>query len=231
VMKLYCWVWRIVWLAISVVPVSVGVSLASPVALFCLGSIVAAVVAATGQPAKTWLASGLLGAAVVAGLWSAGELGVALLALAGVTAPPVVARVGELLGRQHPRHELTNPGSQVRELDPEPLLSAHLWAGPVQALTDDQLVLSWSESFAVLKLTRTIHERLELVNLRQAYLDELESRNATGFDSWLRCRPSPIGIPQSYIEVREAHLDAPSGPTDDGRGGGSEGSNHRRTEP
>lgn len=214
-MKLYRWVWRLVWLAISVVPVSVGLSLAPPPALFCLGSLVAAVVAATRQPTRTWFGSGLLGAAMVAGLWSSGELAVALLVLAGVTAPPVVARVGELLRRQRPRHEPTNPRSQARGLDSVPVLGADLWAGPVHALTDDQLLRSWSESFAVLKSTRTIDERLELVNLRQAYLDELESRNATGIDSWLRCRPSPLGIPQSYFEARDAHLDAPPGPPDD----------------
>lgn len=100
-----------------------------------------------------------------------------------------------------------------------PVLSADLWAGPVHALDDQQLCLSWSESFVALKLARTRDERLELVNLRQAYLDELESRNPAGFESWLRSRAMPIGNPHSFLEAREYDqagnlADPPSDPVD-----------------
>jgi antibiotic biosynthesis monooxygenase (ABM) superfamily enzyme len=60
------------------------------------------------------------------------------------------------------------------------------------------------------KLSRTSDERLELVNLRQAYLDELESRNALGFHTWLRSGAHPVGNPARYLALHEPYRSRPS---------------------
>jgi hypothetical protein len=212
-MRVYRCIWRAVAAVAGGLVIVLGVLVASPVTLFCLGSLVAVAVAAAGGARSAWLASGLLGGPFAAGVWSAGVAGLGLLALGTVTAPAVVARVAELSrGR---RRRPMRPGSGASMIDFEPVLSAESWAGPVRILEDDQLFQAWSASFVELKLTRTTPEQSELVNLRQAYLDELESRNAGAFTSWLRSGAHPVGNPAPFFEIPEAsegHHESPSAP-------------------
>jgi hypothetical protein len=69
-------------------------------------------------------------------------------------------------------------------------------------------------------LSRSSDERLELVNLRQAYLDELELRNAFGFDAWLRSGAQPVGNPARFLTLRAPRPSRP-GPSRTSRPNGS----------
>jgi hypothetical protein len=176
-------------------------------AVICLGLLTATVTAVVGAAydrwaADAWLLAGLLGAAAAA-LSSSGSAGFGLLLLAAATSPPVVTRAGVLrrdtIGR-----------TEVGPVDVTSVLTAELLAGPGHALGDRALCLAWSDSFVAVKLSHTSDERLELVNLREAYLDELESRNAFGFHTWLRSGAHPVGNPARYLALHEPYRSRPS---------------------
>jgi hypothetical protein len=214
-MRVYRYIWGAVATVAGAALVGLGVLVASPVTLFCLGSLVAVAVAAAGGARSAWLASGLLSGAFAAGLWAAGVAGLGLLVLVAGTAPPVVAHIAGL--SRGGRRRAMRPGPGATRVDLEPVLSPESWAGPVHALEDQRLFQAWSESFVRLKLTRTTDERAELVNLRQAYLDELESRHAAAFSSWLGSSARPVGDPTTFFEVPEAPLHQGSPSTPEGR--------------
>ncbi|WP_028642378.1 hypothetical protein [Nocardioides sp. URHA0020] len=201
-MNVYRWVWSACWLVVGAVPVAVGLVVA-PVTVVCVGLLAATATAAVGAghdrwAAHAWLRAGLLGAAVAGGLSASGPAGFGLLVLAAATAPPVVRRAVACR-----RSALGRPGVGVVDLPS--VLTADLLAGPVHALEDGALCRAWSDSFVALKLSRTSAERLELVNLRQAYLDELESRNAFGFHAWLRSGARPVANPARYLALHEPY--------------------------
>ena len=196
-MTLYRRCWATVWLVVAALPVALGLVEAPVVAVFCLATATAAAVAATGRDMHAWLTAGLLGGAVTACLWSTGGAGVGLLALAVATSPPLLTRAVRS-ARQRPSP--TRPrDSTVVELPS--VLTADLLAGPVHALDDVQLCTAWSGSYLALKLCPTAADQLEVVNLRQAYLDELHCRHASAIHDWLRSGARPASSPRSFLDV------------------------------
>jgi hypothetical protein len=179
--------WAATWLAVSAMPIFFGLLVAPPVALFCLGALAAMVTAVLGWRQPTvWLTVGIAMATAAAETWWFGPAGLGVLVLAGATSPPAVSYVARRLRRP------------VVAVDGDPVDADHL-SVLAQCLGDDRLCAAWSESYVALQLAHSPAERLGLVNLRQAYLDELEARNGPGFRTWLRSGARPVGNPRAFI--------------------------------
>jgi hypothetical protein len=158
-------------------------------------------------------ASGLTSALGWAGLWW-----VFLVALAH---PAVGQRLARSLETQAPRAEATQaPMTLVeaaRGLDPpvEGRLARLPAADAVSTLDDEALCRAWRRSFVHLSASRLPARRLELVSLRQAYLDELDRRHPAAVQSWLvsgaRAASNPMPFLERHLEgaPRDGHDDAP----------------------
>ena len=202
--------WTTIWLTLSAVPVFFGLLVSSVPAVFCLAAMTATIAAMMGCRPATWLGAGLLASATIAGLCWLGTAGLGVLVLIAATSPTAVSHVAGLVrrarrhrpgrhrrgrdrsGRRGERH----PGLGVEEPVPADRLVVL-----ARCLDDEQLCEAWSESYVALRRAPTAAERHALVNLRQAYLDELETRNAPGFRSWLRSGARPVENPRAFIET------------------------------
>ncbi len=205
-MRIYRRLWLATWLAIAALPVALGVLVTRPIVMICLGvmAATAAVIAGLRRPSQ-WLTVGLTAAAATAALTMLGGVGLWLVVLAAATAPPAIARLGRWLAlpRWRSRHRRTRSSRHRGPADQAmAVLTADLFAGPVHALDDRILCRAWTDSFLALDRARTPGQRLELVNLRQAYLDELESRHPTGFHAWLASDIGPSGDPGRFLLIR-----------------------------
>lgn len=204
-MDLYRTAWWATWLAVGATPVALGVLVASPVMLVCLGITAAALAAVTGRrDPLLWLGTGLATAAVTAALSWSGSITVGLLLLAAASSPPAVRAAARAVRPDRRRRAGVPATTEPTHPVLASVLSAELLAGPVHSLEDQPLCLAWSDSFVELKRARTVSDRLELVNLRQAYLDELEQRNGYGFRAWLRSGARPLGSPARWLSLHEA---------------------------
>jgi hypothetical protein len=173
---IYRRIWTAAWLAIGVVPVFFGLLVASPVALFCAAVVTAVCLALIADRAPMdCAAAGVVAAMTVAAMWWVGPPALAALALMGATSPSAVAWLAHAV----------RPPQQAADL---------------VALDDTRLCAAWSESYVALQRAQSAAERLAIVNARQAYLDELEARNATGFRTWLHSAARPVGNPQPFID-------------------------------
>jgi hypothetical protein len=73
-----------------------------------------------------------------------------------------------------------------------------------RSLTDRQLCQAWCQSYATLHRSPSAAEMAQTVQRRQAYLDEIERRNAAGLTGWLVSNPSPADDPLPYLmEARD----------------------------
>ena len=181
-MNVYRWVWGSAWSAISVVPVFLGLLIAPPVALFCLGAIAATAAGMAGFRTAGCILAGVVAAMTVGMFWATGPMALALVALAASTSPYVALRIVRRLA-----------GKWAWEPAPDPCAAA-------QGLGTRRLCAAWSESYAELCRAQTLVERLEIVQLRQAYLDELEIRNGKGFRAWLDSGARPVGNPAGFVD-------------------------------
>ncbi len=73
-------------------------------------------------------------------------------------------------------------------------------ADAVGALDDEALCRAWRRSFVHLSACRLPVRRLELVSLRQAYLDELVRRHPAAVQSWLVSGARAAGNPMPFLE-------------------------------
>lgn len=64
--------------------------------------------------------------------------------------------------------------------------------------SDDEILRAWQQSYAVLQQPLSPTTRMAVVNLRAAYLDELELRNPSGVSSWLASTPQPASDVSKY---------------------------------
>lgn len=67
------------------------------------------------------------------------------------------------------------------------------------SLSDDALCLAWRASFSALQSASSPAQRLWVVDERRAYLDELESRNASGVAAWLASGARAAGDPSRFV--------------------------------
>ena len=66
-------------------------------------------------------------------------------------------------------------------------------------LSDDALCLVWRASFSALQNATSSAQRLQVVEERRAYLDELERRNAHGLAAWLASGARAAGDPSRFV--------------------------------
>jgi len=135
---------------------------------------------------------------------------VLLLALT-LSAPPVVRVLRGKLTTRAPRPvtatEEQPPSEQpLDDLDtaqwpaaPDPATIEKSLPIPPESLDDDALCWAWRRSYVVLQRTRSPDTRLHIVEVRQAYLDELERRNAMGLSAWLASGARAAGNPSRFI--------------------------------
>ena len=67
-------------------------------------------------------------------------------------------------------------------------------------LDDAALCRAWRESFGLLRAARSDTARLDVVERRQRYLDELQLRHPAGMASWLSSGADAAGDPRPYLD-------------------------------
>lgn len=162
----------------AAVPVFLGVLVTPPVAMFCAAALSVTGAAVLGRCSAGCVRAGLGAAAAVAALWWLGPATLGSAALALISSPRALERLGRMLAEDG--HD----------------------DGDLGAVDDARLCAAWSESYVALRRAETLAERLAIVNARQAYLDELEVRDADGFRSWLSSGARPVGNPAAFLRHR-----------------------------
>jgi hypothetical protein len=128
---------------------------------------------------------------------SMGRLTVPLLILILLTSPWTVRFSLRAALRPRPH----TPSEQQRMLSPRLARTAQRasdWTAAVQALTDEELCASWRASYAMMRAASP-EDWVELVTLRQAYLDDLERRNPGGMRAWLDSGARAASNPARYL--------------------------------
>jgi hypothetical protein len=185
-------------------------SLGGTVLMFAVGSMAGAVVVhehrQLADPTASVRAShrNLARPALVGGLLVSGSLGLAMidgqlflgvLLLAAITSPPVV---GLAAGPGRPAYGA--PLAEVIDIDAAPSVTGPVLAGyahrvlaldlesalaDVSSMTDQELCRSWRRSYVLLDAASSPASRLTIVQLRAAYLEELERRQPRALQAWL----------------------------------------------
>jgi hypothetical protein len=75
----------------------------------------------------------------------------------------------------------------------------------VGELSDEELCLAWRRSFPQLQRTLGADRRQAMVDVRRAYLDELERRHPDSFATWLASNPRAAGNPARFFTHRAEH--------------------------
>jgi hypothetical protein len=141
-----------------------------------------------------------------------------LLLILGVS-PPVIGwlRAGraDRPARTLPRRPIRLPKASNRQLNavqaedpaadwPMPkYLSAVVRS--VGELSDEELCLAWRRSFNQLQRAMSADRRQAMVDVRRAYLDELERRHPDSFATWLASNPRAAGNPARFFTHRADH--------------------------
>jgi len=162
-----------------------------------------------------------VGVVALAGLVVLLKAGVVLVGLAtAMSSPPVLAVLRRRFGTTAAKAPRTPADPAGREEQPQhvrPLddLDEAEWPVPEataaveqslptapEDLDDDALCWEWRRSYVVLQRSRSEATRLHVVQVRQAYLDELERRNAMGLAAWLASGARAAGNPSRFIHHR-----------------------------
>ncbi|MGW6201324.1 hypothetical protein ACWF0M_34615 [Kribbella sp. NPDC055110] len=75
----------------------------------------------------------------------------------------------------------------------------------VGELSDEELCLAWRRSFNQLQRAMGPDRRQAMVDVRRAYLDELERRHPDSFADWLASNPRAAGNPARFFTYRADH--------------------------
>ncbi len=234
--RTYRRLWLCWWTSLGALGVLMGLATVPVLALvgvFLTAGIVAGAVAvlpvalddqhvSTRALIRPALRRGLQGALVVVTVvvssTSLGSLVVPLLVLVALSSPWTLRWCMRLLGLPQVRgtpeqRPAPDPGPAAdRE---EPLVSD--WAPAIRALSDEELCWSWRASYPAL-LAAPAAASLELVTLRQAYLEDLERRNPRGMRAWLDSgaraagNPAPYLAPDTHRRLRSQSVAARIGP-------------------
>lgn len=160
------------------------------------------------QPART--AVRIVAVVVAAaGLTSAlGWTGLGWVLLVAVAHPAVGGRLASTLGRDAPVDApgpapmtLADTGRGV-DAPAEGRLARLPAPDTVATLDDEALCRAWRRSFVHLSASRLPSRRLEVVSLRQAYLDELARRHPEAVVRWLASGARAASNPMPFLERR-----------------------------
>lgn len=219
VMAMYrmAWRWSVLLAGVAGVWVAMSAwSLGGALVLFLfIGSNAACIrcLMSRGSEARLWrkamragLASGalVLGACgLVAWLGLQGLIVVAVLTLLSPTVLTTAVR------RSHgrPRSDRSRPvRADVNGHAPDPttatrhtLLDAPWMKQPTTSMDDATLCFAWRVSFVALQQPVPPFSRLQIVDRRHEFLDELERRNPRGFQAWLASGARAAADPTKYV--------------------------------
>lgn len=216
--------WLRAWTLLHVPPLMFGVlvwgvesavALSLPV-LVVAGMLQAMVLSASGghalrelvrSSASTALAvatmvPGLGGIAVLSPLLAAGTI-----TLMALSTPSAVRRCRALPGLRRPKaHPAVQDVVTERATPARRGAAAGTLLGRVaRDLTDTELCRAWRESYVALTQAGSVDERVQLVALRQSYLDELEARDAAALQAWLTAGARAAGGPDRYVRDYREH--------------------------
>jgi hypothetical protein len=152
-----------------------------------------------------------VGVVAIAGLVVLLEAAVVLVMLAAVVSAPPLVR---WLRRRFTGKSSGTDVAQEQQPSEPPLddLPTIDWPGPdvmtvemslpmdPESLDDHALCLAWRHSYVLLQRSHSAATRIHIVDIRQAYLDELERRNALGLAAWLASGARAAGDPSRFIQ-------------------------------
>lgn len=149
-----------------------------------------------GPAVRGGLHGAVVGVTVVVTSVSLGTLVLPLLVLL-VGSSPWALRNGVRLARGTQPRETAE---QRRTPAPAPARAPQEseWAPAIRALSDEELCRAWRASYLSLQEAPSA-AYLELVTLREAYLDDLERRNPLGMRAWLDSGARAAGNPAPYL--------------------------------
>jgi hypothetical protein len=203
--------YRVLWAgacAMVLVPLCfLGLVLGEPAVVLILSALTAALVVAlleTHHQRRWWIEVAVAVGGFSAAVYAVGALAaIGVVLLVGATSPPALRLFADALRRERGRRAAKAAASRPTRSD-EVLQGAPLdsetYGGMVQLLDDHELMAAWRHSHEVLGYTNLPHLRLELVALRQAYLDELERRDPSGFAAWIEA--GAIRDPERFLALR-----------------------------
>jgi hypothetical protein len=160
------------------------------------------------RPIRTTGAA-VVGVTAAAGLVTAlGWFGLTLLVLVTASHPAVVRTLWRVLEpgseqettraqAQHPDVAASLRGDQAATAAGTSGLPE---AASVQDLDDESLCQAWRRSFVHLATCRLPSRRLEIVHLRQLYLDELDRRHPAAVQRWLTSGARAASNPMPFVE-------------------------------
>ena len=172
------------------------------------------------QPARS--AVRIVAAVIAAsGLTSAlGWAGLGWVLLVGAAHPAVGGRLTRTFGTDVPgpvtgHTPMTLVDGHAADSSTADRLARLPDADTLGSLDDEALCRAWRRSFVHLSASRLPARRLEVVSLRQAYLDELARRHPAAVQSWLvsgaRAASNPMPFLERHLEgaPREGYDDVP----------------------
>lgn len=148
-----------------------------------------------------------------AGLVTAlGWAGLTLLVLLAATHPAVVRMLlpgpetggAEGTGQGQGQHPDVATSLRDDQAGPEMVSTGLPEAASVPSLDDESLCQAWRRSFVHLATCRLPSRRLEIVHLRQLYLDELDRRHPAAVQRWLTSGARAASNPMPFVE-RPSH--------------------------
>lgn len=175
------------------------------------------------KPSRPRRARRAIGPALLAGLLLTGGLGLAMVdaqlflgivLVAAITSPPVV---GLFAGGGHRPLELSVVPDDVIDLEPSfgrisppsiaparlaVALDIEATLAELPALSDLEVCRAWRRSFVLLDATISSADRLAIVQLREAYLDELGRRSPRALQAWFDAGGRAASGPDKFF--REA---------------------------
>ena len=191
-MKSYRVVWAGAWAVVLVPLTLVGLVLGELPVVLILSGLAMALVAAVAEQRhqrRWWIEAGVLVGVFSAAVYAVGPLAaVGLLLLAGATSPVALRAVAGAVHRERRTRSgavLAEQRATADEVRAGAPLGSEAFEGMVQLLDDHELIAAWRQSHEVLGYTNLPDLRLQLVALRQAYLDEMERRHPRGFAAWM----------------------------------------------
>jgi len=93
---------------------------------------------------------------------------------------------------QPDRADRSSESATAPSLGTEPDQESKPYVAP-EALSDEALCLAWRTSFSALQRASSPTQRLQIVDERRGYLDEIERRSAHGLAAWLASGPRAAG--------------------------------------
>jgi membrane protein implicated in regulation of membrane protease activity len=192
-MKSYRVVWAGAW-AVALVPLTlVGLVLGEPPVVLILSGLAMALVAAIAEHRhhrRWWLEAGIAVGAFSAVVYTVGPAAaLGLLLLVGVTSPLALRAFARAVHRERRTRSgavLAEQRATLEEVRAGAPLGSEAFEGMVQLLDDHELIAAWRQSHEVLGYTNLPDLRLQLIALRQSYLDEMERRHPRGFAAWMK---------------------------------------------